>query len=54
MLMGATVERGQPEFLLKQFRPNLYATDAGLKAGLKSRPMGPEWVKWFNEQGVRV
>ena len=33
--------------------PHLYATDAGLKAGFKSRPMGPEWVKRFNELGVK-
>jgi len=33
--------------------PALYATDAGLKAGFKSRPMGPEWVKRFNEQGLK-
>lgn len=32
---------------------NLYATEAGLKAGFKSSAMGAEWVRRFNEQGLK-
>ena len=33
--------------------PRLYATEAGLKAGFKSSAMGAEWVRRFNEQGLK-
>jgi len=31
---------------------NLYATDAGLKAGFASVVTGPVWVRRFNEKGI--
>ena len=33
--------------------PKLHATQAGLKAGFRSTSMGPEWVKRFNEKGLK-
>jgi transposase len=33
--------------------PNLYATSAGLKAGFKSSAMGAEWVRRFNQAGLK-
>ncbi len=32
---------------------NLYATEAGRKAGFKSSAMGAEWVRRFNEKGLK-
>jgi transposase len=31
----------------------LHASDAGLQAGFKSKQMGPEWVRRFNEHGLK-
>jgi transposase len=31
----------------------LHASDAGLRAGFKSQQMGPEWVRRFNEKGLK-
>lgn len=31
----------------------LYATEAGLKAGFKSSPIGAEWVRRFNKDGLK-
>lgn len=33
--------------------PNLYATEAGYKAGFKSSAIGAEWVQRFNKDGVK-
>jgi len=33
--------------------PKLYATEAGLKAGFKSGPIGAKWVRRFNKDGVK-
>lgn len=33
--------------------PGLHASEAGLKAGFKSKQMGPEWVRRFNENGLK-
>ena len=33
--------------------PKLYATEAGLKAGFKSSPIGAEWVRRFNKDGLK-
>ena len=33
--------------------PKLHASDAGLQAGFKSKQMGPEWVRRFNEHGLK-
>ena len=35
-----------------QADPDLYASDAGLKAGFASTIIGPTWVKRFNEDGL--
>lgn len=32
--------------------PALYATEAGLKAGFKSKATGAQWVRRFNEKGL--
>lgn len=32
--------------------PDLTASDAALLAGFKSNPMGPQWVKRFNAEGL--
>jgi transposase len=32
--------------------PKLHASDAGLHAGFKSKQIGPEWVRRFNEHGL--
>ena len=32
---------------------SLHASDAGLKAGFKSKQMGPRWVRRFNDQGLK-
>ena len=33
--------------------PNLTASEAGLRAGFKSKSVGVAWVKRFNEEGLR-
>ncbi len=33
--------------------PQLHATEAGRKAGFKSSAMGAEWVRRFNQQGLK-
>ena len=33
--------------------PTLHASDAGLQAGFKSKQMGPEWIRRFNEHGLK-
>lgn len=32
--------------------PTLTASEAGLRAGYKSRQVGPQWVRRFNEEGL--